>query len=71
MTLKQLYEMSKLTQSIDQNEEPISFIPSLRFLTDPIDSINNGRSEKRCALSDQIWEQIQNLSGRVFHQNAN
>ncbi len=76
MTLNQLYrlyEMSKLTQSIGQGEEPIPIppIPPPRFPTDPIDSINNRRSEKRCALRNQIWEQIQNISERVFHPNAN
>lgn len=73
MTLKQLYrlhEMTKLTQSIGRGEEPV---PAPMFPDEPPDSvhsINNGQSEKRIALSDQIWQRIQQISQRVFHQDA-
>ncbi len=73
MTLKQLYrlhEMTKLTQSIGQGEEPI---PPPMFLDEPPDSvhsINSGQSEQRIALSDQVWQQIQHISQRIFHQDA-
>lgn len=73
LTLKQLYrlhEMTKLTQSIGQGEERV---PPPVYPDEPPDSvhsINSGQSEERLALSDQIWQHIQQISQRVFHQDA-
>lgn len=73
MTLKQLYrlhEMTRLTQSIGQGEEPI---PPPMFSDQPPDSvhfINTGQSKERLALSDTVWQQIQHISQRIFHQDA-
>lgn len=73
MTLKQLYylhEMTKLTQSIGQGEEPVS--PPM-FPGEPpgtVHSINSSQSEKRIALGDKIWQQIQYLSQRFYHEDA-
>lgn len=73
MTLKQLYrlyEMTKLTQSIGQGEESIAPPIFLDQPPDSVHSINTDRSEKRIALSGEVWEQIQKISQRFFHQDA-
>ena len=73
MTLKQLYylhEMTKLTQSIGQGEEkvPPPFFPDEP--RDSIHSINSGQSDKRIALGEKVWQQIQDVSQRIFNQDA-
>ena len=72
MTSQQLYylhEMTKLTQSIGREE----VVPSPLFPDEPPDSvhsINSGRSDKRIALEERVWQQIQDNSQRIFSQDA-
>ena len=72
MTSQELYylwEMTKLTQSIGQEE----IVPPPMFPDEPSDSvhsINSGRSEKRIALEGIIWQQIQRNSWQFFERNA-
>ena len=72
MTSKQLYylhEMTTLTQSIGREEG----VPPPLFPDEPPDSvhsINSGRSEKRITLGERVWQQIQDVSKRIFDQDA-
>ena len=72
ITSKQLYylhEMTKLTQSIGREEA----VPPPLFPDEPPDSvhsINTGRSEKRIALEERVWQQIQDICQRIFNQDA-
>jgi hypothetical protein len=72
MTSQELYylrEMANLTQSIGREED----VPPPMFPDQPPDSfhsINQGRSEKRIALEEKIWEQVQRNSRRFFDRDA-
>ena len=72
MTSQELYylrEMANLTQSIGREED----VPPPMFPDQPPDSfhsINQGRSEKRIALEEKIWEQVQRNSRQFFDRDA-
>ena len=72
MTSQELYylwEMTLLTQSIGRKE----IVPPPMFPDEPPDSvhsINSGRSDKRIALEQKVWEQIQRNSLRFFKRDA-
>jgi hypothetical protein len=70
MTLKQLYrlfEMTHLRQSIGQGEETN---PTPWFADEHSDSVHSIRSKERGAINAQVWKRIQNISARVFHDDA-
>lgn len=72
MTSQELYylrEMTKLTQSIGREES----VPPPMFPDEPSDSvhsINSGQSEKRIALEQRVWQQIQRNSRRFFERDS-
>ncbi|KAL9024258.1 MAG: hypothetical protein Q9196_006644 [Gyalolechia fulgens] len=71
MTSQELYclhEMTKLTQNIGEEILPPPLFPDQP--PESIHAINIGRSEKRIAVEEAVWEQIEHISQRVFGQEA-
>lgn len=72
MTSQELYylhEMTKLTQSIGKEE----IVPPPLFTDQPpnsIHAINSGRSEKRIAVEETVWQQVERSSQRIFGEEA-